>query len=120
MRVLLRFLREWSYVFVGAGHARDRHFVRGPLRQAQDRHAPVTILHLLQQIADCLLLVLLHPHHRDILPTGIRYKGVSPDGRCNRRVTSASLKAPTGVAPSPRAVACSSRFSAEWPASMCT
>jgi hypothetical protein len=59
MRVLLRFLREWSYVFVGAAHGRDCSFGRGPLRQAQDRHGPVTILHLLQQIADCLLLVLL-------------------------------------------------------------
>jgi hypothetical protein len=35
----------------GEGHARDQTF-RG--------HGPVTILHLLQQIADCLLLVLLH------------------------------------------------------------
>jgi hypothetical protein len=36
---------------VGAGHARDPFYDRG--------HGPVTTLHLLQQIADCLLLVLL-------------------------------------------------------------
>jgi hypothetical protein len=28
-------------IFVGAGHARDCFFVRGPLRQAQDRHGPL-------------------------------------------------------------------------------
>jgi hypothetical protein len=38
--------------FVGAGHARDQSMGRG--------HGPVTTLHLLQLIADCLLLVLLH------------------------------------------------------------
>jgi hypothetical protein len=37
--------------FVGAGHAREQKNNRG--------HGPVTTLPLLQQIADCLLLVLL-------------------------------------------------------------